>query len=45
MNTSAVDGWFRLITNYDHWETDPSYDDRRTPGIMTAFFTIMTIFA
>ena len=33
MNTSAVDGWFRLITNYDHWQTDPSYDDRRTPGI------------
>jgi hypothetical protein len=33
INTSAVDGWFRLVTNYDHWETDPTYDDRRTPGI------------
>ena len=34
INTSAVDGWFRLVTNYDHWESDPTYDDRRTPGIM-----------
>jgi hypothetical protein len=34
INTSAVDGWFRLITNYDHWESDPTYDDRRTPGMM-----------
>jgi len=25
--------WFRLQTNYDHWEGVPSYDDRRTPGI------------
>lgn len=33
LNTSAVNGWFRLVTNYDHWESDPSYDDRRTPGI------------
>ena len=34
LNTSAVDGWFRLVTNYDHWESDPTYDDRRTPGIV-----------
>ena len=34
INTSAVDGWFRLVTNYDHWESDPTYDDRRTPGIV-----------
>jgi hypothetical protein len=33
LNTSAANGWFRLVTNYDHWESDPSYDDRRTPGI------------
>jgi acid ceramidase len=32
INASAVDGWFRLVTNYDHWEEDPTYDDRRTPG-------------
>lgn len=25
--------WFRLQTNYDHWEPVPSYDDRRTPGV------------
>ena len=24
--------WFRLQTNYDHWEAPPSSDDRRTPG-------------
>ena len=24
--------WFRLQTNYDHWEHPPSSDDRRTPG-------------
>ncbi|CAN8006980.1 unnamed protein product, partial [Ixodes hexagonus] len=27
------DKWFLLQTNYDHWETPPSYDDRRGPGI------------
>lgn len=26
-------GWFRLQTNFDHWEPAPSYDDRRTPGV------------
>ncbi|GMI48471.1 hypothetical protein TrCOL_g6674 [Triparma columacea] len=25
-------GWYRLETNYDHWEEVPSADDRRTPG-------------
>ena len=25
-------GWFILQTNYDHWETPPASDDRRTPG-------------
>ena len=34
LNSSAVDGWFRLVTNYDHWQSDPTYDDRRTPGIL-----------
>mmetsp|Transcript_62078 Transcript_62078/g.71160 ORF Transcript_62078/g.71160 Transcript_62078/m.71160 type:complete len:359 (-) Transcript_62078:195-1271(-) len=24
--------WFRLETNYDHWNPPPSYDDRRTLG-------------
>jgi hypothetical protein len=37
LNSSAADGWFRLVTNYDHWESDPSYDDRRTPGIYSTF--------
>mmetsp|Transcript_11988 Transcript_11988/g.38146 ORF Transcript_11988/g.38146 Transcript_11988/m.38146 type:complete len:423 (-) Transcript_11988:148-1416(-) len=25
--------WYRLETNYDHWETPPTADDRRTPGV------------
>merc|ERR1712014_543159 len=25
--------WFRLQTNYDHWDAVPSYDDRRSPGV------------
>ena len=25
--------WFLLETNYDHWTTPPSWDDRRDPGI------------
>lgn len=25
--------WFRLQTNYDHWEEPPVWDDRRHPGI------------
>ncbi|KAJ8599077.1 hypothetical protein CTAYLR_007609 [Chrysophaeum taylorii] len=24
--------WFRLETNYDHWDPVPAADDRRTPG-------------
>lgn len=27
------DGWFRLETNYDHWEAPPAKDDRRDPAI------------
>lgn len=27
------DGWFRLETNYDHWNAPPSSDDRRNPGV------------
>eukprot|EP01047_Picozoa_sp_COSAG01_P052515 COSAG01_NODE_5529_length_4204_cov_4.968088_4_plen_101_part_00 len=29
---AAPNSWFRLQTNYDHWEQPPSSDDRRTPG-------------
>nr|XP_033795395.1 N-acylethanolamine-hydrolyzing acid amidase isoform X2 [Geotrypetes seraphini] len=25
--------WFRVETNYDHWQTPPPFDDRRTPAI------------
>ena len=25
-------GWYRLQTNYDHWNPVPKADDRRTPG-------------
>merc|ERR1712137_1200407 len=25
--------WFRLQTNYDHWQPVPSYDNRRDPGV------------
>lgn len=25
--------WFRVETNYDHWEPPPKKDDRRTPAI------------
>ena len=25
--------WFRLQTNYDHWEVCPSWDNRRDPGV------------
>jgi len=32
LNTSAPNGWFRLETNYDHWEPAPKADDRRNPG-------------
>ena len=30
--TSSNDGWYRLQTNYDHWNPVPKADDRRTPG-------------
>lgn len=35
LNDTAVDadGWFRLQTNYDHWNPVPVADDRRTPGV------------
>lgn len=26
------DGWFRVETNYDHWKSVPSSDDRRAPA-------------
>jgi N-acylethanolamine-hydrolysing acid amidase len=29
---AGPNSWFRLQTNYDHWEQPPSSDDRRTPG-------------
>jgi len=28
--------WFRMQTNYDHWEAAPTWDDRRTPGVAHA---------
>ncbi|XP_002405171.3 acid ceramidase isoform X2 [Ixodes scapularis] len=31
--SDTKDKWFLLETNYDHWKTPPSYDDRRGPGI------------
>lgn len=33
---NAQPGWFRLQTNYDHWEAAPTWDDRRTPGVAHA---------
>jgi len=30
---TAEGSWYVLETNYDHWETAPAADDRRTPGI------------
>ena len=32
MNTTDSKGWYRLQTNYDHWNPVPVADDRRTPG-------------
>ena len=29
---SQPGGWYRLQTNYDHWNPAPVADDRRTPG-------------
>jgi len=31
--TNVQPDWFRLQTNYDHWEGVPVYDDRRGPGV------------
>lgn len=31
-NASDPSGWYRLQTNYDHWQPVPAADDRRTPG-------------
>ena len=33
MNQTDPDGWFRLETNYDHWQAVPASDDRRGPGV------------
>jgi len=33
LNSSEPDGWFRLQTNYDHWEPVPLADNRRGPGV------------
>lgn len=33
LDTTEPDGWFRLQTNYDHWNPPPAADDRRTPGV------------
>eukprot|EP00656_Telonema_subtile_P014881 TRINITY_DN17708_c0_g1_i1.p1 TRINITY_DN17708_c0_g1~~TRINITY_DN17708_c0_g1_i1.p1 ORF type:complete len:378 (+),score=93.02 TRINITY_DN17708_c0_g1_i1:187-1320(+) len=33
LNGTDPDGWFRLQTNYDHWDPVPVADDRRTPGL------------
>ena len=32
LDDTQADGWFRLQTNYDHWNPVPTADDRRTPG-------------
>ena len=32
LEPSKPDGWYRLQTNYDHWNPAPVADDRRTPG-------------
>jgi len=32
LNASEPAGWYRLQTNYDHWNPVPVADDRRTPG-------------
>lgn len=30
--SDSAEGWWRLETNYDHWQTPPAADDRRTEG-------------
>ncbi len=32
LNLSDPEGWFRLQTNYDHWQPVPVADDRQHPG-------------
>lgn len=32
VNSSDENGWYRLQTNYDHWESVPASDNRRDPG-------------
>jgi N-acylethanolamine-hydrolysing acid amidase len=32
IDSSKPAGWYRLQTNYDHWNPPPKADDRRTPG-------------
>ena len=32
LDPSAANGWYRLQTNYDHWNPVPTADDRRHPG-------------
>ena len=33
IDPTKPDGWYRLQTNYDHWNPAPIADDRRTPGV------------
>jgi hypothetical protein len=33
LDLNEPDGWFRLQTNYDHWNPVPAADDRRNPGV------------
>ena len=32
LNMTDSNGWYRLQTNYDHWQPVPAADDRRSPG-------------
>eukprot|EP01059_Diplonema_ambulator_P011220 TRINITY_DN21178_c0_g1_i1.p1 TRINITY_DN21178_c0_g1~~TRINITY_DN21178_c0_g1_i1.p1 ORF type:complete len:450 (+),score=107.79 TRINITY_DN21178_c0_g1_i1:64-1350(+) len=32
IDSTQTNGWWRLETNYDHWEPTPEGDDRRGPG-------------
>lgn len=32
LEPGAPGGWYRLQTNYDHWNPPPAADDRRNPG-------------
>jgi len=33
LEPAAADGWFRVQTNFDHWNPVPVFDDRRNPAI------------